>query len=119
MDIFALDLLTISSQARLWLTILVCFCPTTLKKNDKIILNHAKNWWTADMYPDLSDQTQFKLNKINEIKDYFITKSWERETMSKGLSKYIAALNYINQPLSIDKGVSIASFVCAVVALVE
>ena len=39
--------------------------------------------------------------------------------MSKGLSKYIAALNYINQPLSIDKGVSIASFVCAVVALVE
>ena len=105
MDIFALDLLTISSQARLWLTILVCFCPTTLKKNDKIILNHAKNWWTAGMYP--------------EIKDYFITKSWERETMSKGLSKYIAALNYINQPLSIDKGVSIASFVCAVVALVE
>ena len=39
--------------------------------------------------------------------------------MSKGLSKYIAALNYINQPLSIDKGVSIASFVCVVVALVE
>ena len=88
-------------------------------KNDKIILSNVKNWWTAGMYPDLSDQTQFKLNKINKIKDYFITKSWERETTSKGLSKYIAALNYINQPLSIDKGVSIASFVCVVVALVE
>ena len=119
MDIFALDLLTICLQARLWLTILVCFYPRTLKKNDKIIFNHIKNWLTAGIYPDLSDQTQFQLNKINEIKDYFITKSWERKTMSKGLSKYIAAFDYIDQALSIDKRVSIASFACVVVALVE
>ena len=39
--------------------------------------------------------------------------------MSKGLSKYIAAFDYIDQALSIDKRVSIASFACVVVALVE
>ena len=36
------------------------------------------------MYPNLSDQTQFRLNKIKGIK---IRK---REAMSKGLGKYIA-----------------------------
>ena len=32
---------------------------------------------------------QFRLNKISEIEDYFITKIKERELMSKKLSKYI------------------------------
>ena len=34
---------------------------------------------------------QFRLNKINEIKDYFIAEIKERELMSKGLSKCIAS----------------------------
>ena len=33
-----------------------------------------------------------RLNKINEIKDYFIAESKERELMSIRLSKYIAAV---------------------------
>ena len=37
---------------------------------------------------------QFRLNKINEIKDYFIAEIKERELMSKGLSKYIASFDY-------------------------
>ena len=48
------------------------------------------------MYPNLSaplsDQQQFRLNKINEIKDYFVAEIKERELMSKRLSKYIASI---------------------------
>ena len=45
------------------------------------------------MYSDLntvplSDQQQFRLKKINEMKDYFIAEIKERELMSKRLSKY-------------------------------
>ena len=32
---------------------------------------------------------QFRLNKISEIEDYFITEIKERELMSRKLSKYI------------------------------
>ena len=38
------------------------------------------------------DNQQFRLNKINEIKDYFMAQIKERELMSKILSKYIASL---------------------------
>ena len=46
----------------------------------------------SNIYPNLnvtplSDQQQFRLNKINEIKDYFIAELKERELMSK---KYLA-----------------------------
>ena len=40
--------------------------------------------------PNTSDDQQFRLNKINEIRDYFVTEIKERELMSKRLSKYIA-----------------------------
>ena len=46
------------------------------------------------MYPNLSptltDDQQFSLNKINEIRDYFVAEIKERKLMSKRLSKYIA-----------------------------
>ena len=41
------------------------------------------------MYPILSatpsNEQQFRLNKINEIKDFFVSEIKERELMSKGL----------------------------------
>ena len=40
----------------------------------------------------LSDQQQFRLNKMNEIKHYFVAEIKERELMSKRLSKYIASI---------------------------
>ena len=50
---------------------------------------------TPNMYPNLSvpliDQQQFRLNKINEIKDYSVAEIKERELMTKRLSKYIAS----------------------------
>ena len=37
------------------------------------------------IYPNSNDQQQFRLNKVNKIKDYFIAEIKERELMSKGL----------------------------------
>ena len=45
------------------------------------------------------DNQQFRLNKINEIKDYFIAEIKERELMSKKLSKYIASFDYFDKSL--------------------
>ena len=43
------------------------------------------------IYPSLakniSNQQQFMLNKISEIKDYFLTEIRERELISKNISK--------------------------------
>ena len=65
------------------------------------------------IFPYSSGQ-EFRLNKINEIKDYFIVKFKERELMSKRLSKCIASFDYFDQSLialSVATGsVSIASF---------
>ena len=74
---------------------------------------------TRNIYPNLSatplnDQQQFRLNKINEIKDYFVAEIKERELMSKRLSKYIASFDYFDKSLivlSVTTGsISIASF---------
>ena len=53
---------------------------------------------TPNIYPNLatsiSNEQQFRLNKINEIKDYFLAEIRERELVSKNLSNYIASLDY-------------------------
>ena len=36
----------------------------------------------TDICPNLNDQQQFRLNKINEVKDYFIVEIRERDLMS-------------------------------------
>ena len=73
---------------------------------------------TPNMYPNLnaniSNEQQFRLNKINEIKDYFIAEIKERELMSKRLSKYIASFDYFDKLLIVlslaTASISIASF---------
>ena len=56
---------------------------------------------------------QFRLNKINEVKDYFIVEIKERELMSKRLIKHIASFRYFDKSLivlSVTSGsISIAS----------
>ena len=42
---------------------------------------------------------KFRLNKINEIENYFIAEIKEREVMSKKLSKYIASFDYFDTSL--------------------
>ena len=74
---------------------------------------------TCNVYPNLNavplhDQQQFRLNKINEIKDYLVAEIKERELMSKRLSKYFASFDYFDKSLialSVTTGsISIASF---------
>ena len=65
-DIFESDLLILWFQALLQLIILVCFHLMIWKKNDNLI-----------------DQTKFRLNGINNIKDYFNAEIQERKKISK------------------------------------
>ena len=69
-----------------------------------------------------NDQQQFRLNKVNEVKDYFIDDIKERELMSERLSKYIASFDYFDKlliVLSVTTGsISIASFATVIEASV-
>ena len=51
---------------------------------------------TPNICPNLHDLQQFRLKKINEIKDYFIVTTKERGLMSKPLSKYLASFDYLS-----------------------
>ena len=56
---------------------------------------------TPNIYPNISNEQQFRLNKINEIKDYFLAEIRERELISKNISKYIASLDYFDKSLNV------------------
>ena len=66
---------------------------------------------------------QFRLNKINEIKNYFIAEIKERELMSKRFIKYIASFNYVDKSLIVlsaaSVSISIASFATVIGIHVE
>ena len=73
----------------------------------------------SNIYPNineisLSDQQHFRLNKINEIKGYFVAEIKEGELMSKRRSKYIAFCDYFDKSLIVlsaaSGSISIASF---------
>ena len=69
---------------------------------------------TSHMYPNLignpsSNQQQFGLKNVNEIKDYFVADIKERELMSKRLSKYIASFYFFVLSVT-TSNISIASF---------
>ena len=73
---------------------------------------------TPNIYPNLSaipsNEQQFRLNKINKIKDYFLVEIRERELISKNLSKYISSLDYFDKSLNVlailSGSISIAAF---------
>ena len=77
---------------------------------------------TPNMYPNLnaniSNDQQFRLRKVNEMKDYFIAKIRERELMGKSLTKYIASFEYLDKSLIVlsvaSDSISIASFTIAI-----
>ena len=82
---------------------------------------------TPNMYPNLnaniSSDQQFRLNKINEIKDFFIAEIKERKLMNANLSKYIASFGYFDKSLiasSVATGsIAITWFATAIGAPVE
>ena len=87
-------------------------------------MTECNSYETHDIYPNLgvplSNQQQFRLNKVNEIKDYFVAEVKERELMSKRLSKYIASFDQFNMSLIvlsvITGSFSIASFATVIAA---
>ena len=61
---------------------------------------------TPNIYPNLnavplntniSIEQQLRLNKINEIKDYFLAEIRERDLISKNISKYIDSVDYFDK----------------------
>ena len=80
-----------------------------------------------NIYPNLSsiqsDNQQFRLNRINKIRDYFVAEIKERELMSKRFSKYIASLDYFDKSLTVlslrTGSISIASFATVIGAPVR
>ena len=73
---------------------------------------------TPNIYPNLtanvSNKQQFRLHKINEIKDYFLADIRERELISENIRKYIASLDYLDKSLNVlsilSRIISIALF---------
>ena len=80
-----------------------------------------------NMYPNPfatpSNELEFRLNKINEIKDYFVAEIKERELMSKRLNKYIASFDYFGKSLIVlpvtAGSMFIGSFATVIGALVR
>ena len=76
-------------------------------------------------YPNLNDQQQFRLNKINDLKDYFIAEIKERELMSKRflLFRFLLFFYYLDKSLialsATSGSISIASFATVIGAPVR
>ena len=73
-----------------------------------------------NIYPNLNDQQQSSLSKINQIKDYFVAEIKERALMSKRLSKDIASFDYFDKSLTVlsvtTGSISITSFATVIEA---
>ena len=48
-----------------------------------------------------SNEQQFRINKINEVKDYFLAQVRERELTRRKISKYIVSLDYFDKSLNV------------------
>ena len=70
-----------------------------------------------------SNEQNFRLRKINEVKNYFVPEIKEKELMSKRLSKYITSFDYFYKSLialSVTTGsISIVSFATVIGAPVR
>ena len=62
-------------------------------------MTECHSYETHNIYPNLNDQQQLRLNKINEIKDYFGAAIKEKELMNKRLSKHIASFDFFDKLL--------------------
>ena len=65
-----------------------------------------------------SNEQQFRLNKINEIKDYFLVEIRERELISKNLRKYIASLDNFDKSLNVLSILSGSIFIASFISVI-
>ena len=68
----------------------------------------------SNLATNISNEQQFRLNKINKIKDYFLAENKEKELINKNLSKYIASLDCFDKSLNVlsvlSGSISVATF---------
>ena len=68
----------------------------------------------ANLATNISNEQQFRLNKISEIKYYFLVENRKKEIIRENISKYIASLDYFDKSLNalsiLSGSISIASF---------
>ena len=64
-----------------------------------------------NMYPELDTGIQYRNNKINRIKDYFVSKSHERETMNKALCNYTAPFVFFYEILLVLSATGVSVFI--------
>ena len=78
------------------------------------IPNIYPNLTAIPLNANISNEQQFRLNKINEIKYNFLAEISKRGLISKNITKYIASLDYFDKSLNvlsiISGSISIASF---------
>ena len=99
MNIFALDLLIFKLVGKNLIHYNSLFSPYYFEKNGNIILSYSRMSAATNMDSNLSDQTNFSLNEIDKIKDYFNGEIQERKRKGKKLSKYIDTFDYFNKTL--------------------
>ena len=68
------------------------FSPNDFNKNDDIILKLF--WFVRCKMSELKDLTKYRLDEINNIKEYFNAVIKERKDIIKKISKYIVAFDY-------------------------
>ena len=83
----------------------------------------CSSYETHNIYPNLSatplnDQQQFRLNKINEIKDYFVSEIKERELMSKWFSKYITSFDCFDKSIIVLSVTTASIFIASLAAVI-
>ena len=91
----------------------------TQRSSDECNSTECNCYETQNIYPNwevpLSNQPQFRLNKINEIKDYFVAEIKEWEPMSKRLSRYIASFDYLDNLLTV---LSVTTVIISIVTVI-
>ena len=99
MNIFALDLLIFKLAGKNLIHYNSLFSPYYFEKNGNIILSYSRMSAATNIDSNLSDQTNFSLNEIDKIKDYFNGEIQERKRKGKKLSKYIDTFDYFDKTL--------------------
>lgn len=86
-------------------------------------MNDVHVYGTKHIYTQLHKILQFRLHRIEDIDDFFVSDMNQRENLSKILDKYIAALGYAVKNLLVLSSAGsvgcISSFTTVIGALVK
>lgn len=85
-------------------------------------MNKLHMYGTKQVYLQLDNALQFRVNWIKKIEDVFIAEINDRKKMNKAINKHIAVLDYAEKALLVlydaDSGTSLFSFTTIIRILV-